>query len=530
MPRFLAPLVSALVCAMAAFAQGAPEEDPKLGRVTGNVVESKSGAPVGKALVLLRQGQNPAAGTFTDSTGKFALRNLEPGIYSVAVEKDGWVAARDSRTLTATVTAGQTAPTLTLKLLITAAISGRVVDADGDSISGVSIQVTPEPSGKSGPPGSWGSTNDRGEYRAFNVAPGQYRVCATYAARAQREDVRMQPGATTAYPRVCYPGTPQGNILTIESGSEVQGVDFQLVPARAVKVKGRVIAPPMEGPAVAVVNLRPADSSPGMGPDKNAILRDATGSFEIAGVLPGRYRLTVTGIEIGGQSRTASSKLIEVGDTDLEGVEIILGPPRAIEGRLVVPEGRKTPPLMIVLASRDPDNYQAGGIAHVSPAGTFRFPSVAAGEYDVMLGSMGPGDDLYVSAIRLGASDALADGVRTDVAGDLEIVLKEHGGTLACSVTGEKDEPVSAGRVVLIPDPPRERQRALMGGCSTDARGACEILGVTPGEYHVYAYPMEIVIDQRDPSAFKPFEKYGKAVKIAEGERRDIQLKAAPVE
>jgi hypothetical protein len=182
------------------------------------------------------------------------------------------------------------------------------------------------------------------------------------------------------------------------------------------------------------------------------------------------------------------------------------------------------------LVPRDPSDHQGGGIAQVSLAGAFSFPEVGAGEYDVMLGSTGPGDDLYVSAIRLGDFDALADGVRSDIPGNLEIILKAHGGTLACSVTGEKDEPVPGGHVVLIPDPPRERQLALMGECRTDGSGACEILGITPGEYHVYSFPTQIEIDQRDPNAIKPFEKYGKAVKIGEGERRDVQLKAAPAE
>ena len=55
-------------------------------------------------------------------------------------------------------------------------------------------------------------------------------------------------------------------------------------------------------------------------------------------------------------------------------------------------------------------------------------------------------------------------------------------------------------------------------------------LGITPGEYHIYAFPAGAEIDHRDPDALKPFEKYGEAMKVAEGERKIVNLKAAPIE
>lgn len=52
----------------------------------------------------------------------------------------------------------------------------------------------------------------------------------------------------------------------------------------------------------------------------------------------------------------------------------------------------------------------------------------------------------------------------------------------------------------------------------------------TPGEYHVYAFPAGAQIDRRDPGALKPFEKYGEAMKPAEGERKLVNLKPAKIE
>ena len=521
-------LALALVCATIALGQDQPEDNPKLGRVGGRVVESKSGEPVRKAVVLLRRDENARVGSLTDADGKFTFRDLEPGVYPVSVQKDGWVVARESKGLRATVTAGQTAPALTLKLQRAAAISGRITDADGDPLSGVAIQVTPNLSGKSGRGSAWATTNERGEYRAFNVAPGLYRICATYGA-PRLMDVQMQP-APVAYPKVCYPGTPQGSVLPVESGAELQGIDFQMIPAHAVKVTGRVISQMGEKPAFALVTLQPADgTSGGSSQPVTTFLRGGEGAFELQGVLPGRYRLTVAGASLDNELKVGASRTIDVGETDLQDVEIIVGPPRKIEGRVIVPEGRKAPSLTVLLQPRDRGS-QGGGFAQVSADGTFSFREVASGDYDVLLASTGPGDDLYVSAIRQGDSDALADGVRSSVSGNLEVVLKANGGSLTCSVTGEKDEVAPGGRVVLVPDPPRQGQFALMGECRTDANGACEIQGITPGEYHIYAFPPEADLDPRDPDTLKAFEKYGEAVKISEGEHHDMQLKAAPVE
>jgi protocatechuate 3,4-dioxygenase beta subunit len=364
----IALIVPALVCAFAALAQN-QQEDVRFGSVTGSVVESKSGEAVRKALVLLRRDPNLAAiGTLTDASGKFAFRHLEPGSYTVAVEKDGWVVARGSKTASTTITAGQAAPGVTLKMLKTAAISGRVVDADGDPLAGATIQVVSEPARKGGPWNSGASTNDRGEYRAYHVAPGQYRICAVYAGRARRMDVQMQ-SATPAYPRVCFPGNPHCSVYTVEAGTDLQGVDFQMVAARAVNVRGHVIVQGSERPMFLMVALQPATgTAESATPD--AIVKDADGKFEFQGVLPGRYRLTVTGVSVGAEAKLGAAKMIDVADIDLNGVEVTLAPPKRIGGRVVVPEGRKVPSsVMVVLLPRDKGDNQAGGMAQVSAMG-----------------------------------------------------------------------------------------------------------------------------------------------------------------
>ncbi len=108
----------------------------------------------------------------------------------------------------------------------------------------------------------------------------------------------------------------------------------------------------------------------------------------------------------------------------------------------------------------------------------------------------------------------------------MEITLKANGGTLECSVFNSNHEPLPDAQVVLLPDPLRRSQMALYGECRTDVTGACTLTGVTPGDYHVFAFASEEDRDFRDSDSLKQFEELGKSVKISEGDRHKVELKA----
>ena len=186
-----------------------------------------------------------------------------------------------------------------------------------------------------------------------------------------------------------------------------------------------------------------------------------------------------------------------------------------------------------MLQAREIEDRQGGGMAQVGAGGAFTIAKVAPGEYDLVVGSTTSGeDDSYIDAIRMGDTDALAEGVRVGEGPlpRIDIVLKANGGAAECMVKDDKGGPVAGASVLLAPDAPRQRQAALFGECQTSADGVCKITGITPGEYHVYAFPAGTQIDRRDPGALKAFEKYGEGVKFAEGERRHVNLKTVPIE
>ena len=288
-------------------------------------------------------------------------------------------------------------------------------------------------------------------------------------------------------------------------------------------------------PFFVMIALEPVGSRGqiGAGQPRNTLVRDPKGEFELTDVLPGTYRISAMGAGFNQENRLTVRQTLEIGESDIDGIQLNMGQAQKVSGRIIAPEGRKvSSALMVMLASREPGDTQGGGMAQVGAGGSFTMKDVAPGNYDVIVASSGDVDDLYISAIRLGDTDVLAEGIHIGegLPGSLDIILKANGGTAECAVKNETGEALPGAHVILVPDMPRQRQVALYGDCHTQAGGTCTIVGITPGKYHAYAFPTEIEIDYRDADALKPYETYGKAVKLGEGDRLQLELNAVPVE
>ena len=519
--------------AAGAAAQNPDAGIPKPGAIQGRVIESKSGDPVKKALVTLRQGERDGIATYTDAKGAFSFRDVDPGAYALAAERDGFAIDRKIKQEITNVKAGDTLSDIVIKLVRTGAISGHVVDADSEPVSGVSVQIVPVPE-KKGRFGTWALTDDRGEYRAYNIPPGKYKIAATHSNRFDSMHLKLQlakgeSGETeSSYATTYHPGTldsKEAGVIQVDAGSDIHGMDVQLMRLQAVRVMGHVNLPGGATPEMVWVMLQPLNMRTGA-PNYNATVQDPSGEFEMAQVLPGTYIASAYAFLT--EHRLTTQKTIEVGETDVEGVHLTLMLPQNVTGRIVVPEGRKVPSgLLIMLGQKDHRNNMAGGAAPVRPDGTFSMREVQAGDYEVLISSTGQGDDLYVSSIRNGDHDTLGkwfptrrsfcQGHRNHLEGErwrYRLLVKNDTGDPAPYVT-----------VALIPDPPRQNQMAFYCECKTDASGACTILGITPGDYHALAIDKENPLDYRDPENSKAIEKTGTAVKIAEGDHQKLELK-----
>jgi hypothetical protein len=227
----------------------------------------------------------------------------------------------------------------------------------------------------------------------------------------------------------------------------------------------------------------------------------------------------------------SANQPLEVGETDIDGVQLTLGRVQSVTGAVIMPAERKLPVgLVVVLHSRKQSSQQfgsqSGGFAQLSENGTFSFENVAPDDYDLEVGNVGKGDDLYVASIRSGDQDILASGLHigSSAPSPIELVLKANGAEIDCTVLDQKQTPIPEALVTLLPDPPRGSQVALRQECRTNASGKCTLLGIAPGDYHVFATASDDSEDFRDPTDMGGLEKVGKAVTVGQGDRKPMQL------
>ena len=189
-------LLSPLLLAAAASAQygpfGGPPAPPpnsglKPGTVEGTVKNSVTGAPVKKATVRLQGGRGASYTTVADGSGHFSFDDVEPGAaYRAVAAHEGYTPmppTLDGAAFRAIAVAEDAhVKDIEIRLAPMGAISGKVVNDDRDPIVRVQVQVLQYDYSRSPKrlfPRGNGLTDDRGEYRIFDIPPGRYYLMAT---------------------------------------------------------------------------------------------------------------------------------------------------------------------------------------------------------------------------------------------------------------------------------------------------------------------------------------------------------------
>jgi hypothetical protein len=182
----------------------------------------------------------------TDSEGKFILTGLAPGRYSLTAARTLFFRPRRNTGVVAvTVAADQRLRDVQILLMPTGVIAGRVVDENREPLRSVRIEALRREyrdGVRTWVTSQQNTTDDRGEYRVFNLQPGSYFIRAT------------QGNFATPSPPMFYPGvadSEDASAIQIEAGSEIGAIDIPLrrTPEYAVQFKIGGI------PAASVVNL-----------------------------------------------------------------------------------------------------------------------------------------------------------------------------------------------------------------------------------------------------------------------------------
>lgn len=406
------------------------------GRVTGRVIDRSTGKPLTSfqaGISSPRSGGNgrttmarPRMRDFSAEDGTFELNDVPPGAMFVIAGAPGYAAAR----LNVAVEEGKTVSDVELQLDAGVHLTGRVTGPEGTPLSDVTVHV--ETSGDM----SWGPesavTDRNGEYSLEMLPAGEGTVAFTHPTHLDvRKQVTLKERATK--------------------------LDVQL--AAGERVSGIVVTE--AGAPVAGANVEAHGSGAGGGAVTNA-----EGAFEIAALLPGRYRFSASRSGAGEGS---------VEDVEVPGgrqVRITMRAGATIYGRIL-----GLPPEELALASVTASGDGNNVSGSVDSSGNYRLPGAPSGTVRV-----------YAEVGSYGGRSVQTSRMQT--------VEVAPGGSENVDLTFRSDITIR-GRVVRdgkpLPDAqimfaPRSEATQTLASGSTDEAGVYSLTGVEEGEYWVQVF------------------------------------------
>ena len=531
-----------LLTAVSVCAQTVPPKEPSKCTVQGQVIHDPGGQPLKKANIELHP-EDKETGTsyktITDVEGRFKLEKVDPGNYTLTLQRNGFLESGKRHTShTLTLQPGQEIKDIVLRMQPAAVIAGKILDNDGDPLPGVRVVIlkygasSPERGTVGG-----GYTDDLGEFRAGSLRPGRYLVEAILSSysdepEAKKTEETKEPAPYPTY----YPGTvdkSQAAPLELHAGDEVP-ISITLAYGQAHRVRGTIVGlPELTGSDIGM-SIRPKDRSLGQS-DQFTVTVKSDGSFETPKLLPGEYRVMFFKMDGSDVHLYQAAQIIEVKDTDLDNVRLSSESDSEVRGQFRTEKGEKLnwPLMSLTLDSgeKDPEldfNWPGPSTrGQFKSDGSFDMKKVPPGKYRVTFNSDTPAaQGYYIKSASLGGRDVTDSGF--SVAGgtwSLDVVLSSEGATIEGSVVvDEKDKAVQDAVVVALPDPEHRNRRDLFKKASTDQHGHFVLRGVRPGAYMVLAFD-ELEEDYRDPDVIKPYEDRGQTMRVDKTERKGVLLK-----
>jgi hypothetical protein len=487
------------------------------GTVSGKVVNSVTGQPVKKAVVTL----TPAAGqkpyvTRSDESGKFLFDNVQPAHYVATAAADGYSEMR-SVGKPVVVAAQQVVEDVEVRITPLAAISGKVLDEDGQPMTGVSVGVMRYvymSSGKRLQMGSTVQTDDRGVYRLFDIQPGRYYLMAfviRIGARPEQKGEVHSSVPEEGYAPVYYPGVAelsQASLQELSPGVESTGADFKLRRLPSYHIRGQVTGGTGRGGRGPMVFARPCEQEEWVMPLTPIDLRVSqlpNARFDVSGAASGNYCLSVA--QDGGG--IAESQTVTVKAADIDGIELAVPPAFTVSGVVSIDGAPPSPmpPIDIALASTG----SFGSVrSRMKSDGSFQITGVSPGALTLLMPRSGP---LYLKSAWYGNLDVTSGLIPSLQPGTaLHITM----GTDVGEIDG-KVQPgdVDSGIPVLVAALPEEAYAAredMQRQTTGPTGGSFTLSKMPPGNYKVFALQTEDFSDMYNRELMKLLE--GKAASI----------------
>ena len=525
--------------------------------IRGTVLAADGESPLAKATVSLRKsGSRRGAGERTarsDGRGRYEFKDLEAGKYLLSVTRNGFLPQNYGQKKVPTFRGqgggtpltlgdGQVLSGIDFNLIRGGVVEGRVADQDYEPLSRVIVTLSGYQTVRGErvlTPVSRAQTDDRGQFRLFDVPPGSYFLSATqgggfpFFGRGGRRRRRGQTFPPTYYPGVASP--EQATRIEVSAGGETGGFHLTLIEAYTYSVSGRVLA--SDGsPAQSIRVFSVNRSGAGQESFGGATTTDLQGTFRVDGLLPGRYRL-IAGRRRGQEPQIASAP-VEVVDQDIQGLMLALGSGASITGRVVSENQESTlnwRRVSVVVRPAEGGGRGfgfGGGGRPIEEDFSFRISSLPGGLYRFMV-NLPPGNH-YVESIRAQGQeiiDRLIEMNDQDHLSGVEVRVSPDGSRISGVVQNEDDGKAVDGATVLVfaADPQQRGSFSRFTRTTqTDQTGRYSLEGLPPAEYLVCALVEHEPGRESEPEYLNGLEGDSTTIDISAGEMSSKTLVALP--
>ncbi len=527
-----------------------PAELPKgTSILRGQVIAADNGSPIRRAQVRVfsSEARDGRIAT-TDGQGRFELKDLVAGRYTMTASKGGFVSLQyGQRRASESGTPielgdGQTIDKLVIALPRGSVLGGRITDEFGEPVANatvIAMRYGYAAGGRRMMPtnaaNSRDTTDDQGHYRLFGLPPGEYYVTAMLRTGGP-EITDPMGGEQSGYAATYYPGTPNVNEaqrVTLAVSQENTNVSFGLIATKLVKLSGLVMTSQGTPASNGVVMLLSGGAGGRMAMQgSNAGRVDQTGAFRMTNVAPGRYQVQA---RLGGRGEGELAKMdLTVGADDVDGLMLITSPGAKATGIVVSDTGDpfdfRASQLQIAARAADVDAPLVGGgggQARVGDDWTFELANLT----DARLIRTNAPQGWTLKSVNLNGQD-ITDTPMEFPSGQtvtgLQVTLTRKVSSLTGLVADSKGKPVLDATVVIFPADEKlwTYQSRFIKAARPDQDGTYRVTSLPPNESYLAVAFQGLEDGQAgDPEFLATIRDIGTKFTLEDGETKAVDVK-----
>ncbi len=562
-----------------------PTPEPPKSTIRGRVIYADTGRPVRRAGLMLLPakglgGSGRENAGLTNERGEFEIKNVVEGRYFVSVNAPGIVtpfssissfskletqdsseSADIARDFQEVVTNGITDIDITVTARRGAAITGRIMYADGEPAIGVRVEILRKKGGQysavmpniselfgslfGGAAGGL-KTDDRGVYRIAGLPAGEYVVRVvenvTHSEKGNNRDdeMMMMTGFNpSSMVSTYYPNTgdvKKAETVKIELGQEQPEINITIPDQNLHALSGIVINKATRQPIKdARVSIKSNDAVntmfSGMRDFGSKNQTDERGNWNYKDLPAGKYTVTVKppysyeASEGNNSQKPKTPRLAEsrqeivIEEKDLTDLVVELGYGATISGTISFDNQQILPASMQITATDENDKfsetayvytqYSADGKPMAKKVDNFRVEGISTGKVFLNIAggrsySETQEKEFYVKSILVGGKEMSSLPLETkdgEEIKNVQIILSRDTGKLTGKVVRADKSTVSGAKIIFVStDKPKWGNASAGLFAATGGDGAFEVSGA-PGEYYA------VFVDDSDLPADGDSEK-----------------------